>query len=168
MPSKYLSPKLSLMLHLKDSWTETDPTGSDIRWTTSPIDEPVDYPMIQVTMRQRTPSLQVGPNAKYRRLNIGTKPTYWVRPTLFVDLYVKENDNLSNTGEGTVKNQRDNMVEEVVRILAYNPTGSTHIDNLDITDVVDADELQPRPLVLHSRIAIKGYMFRTGSSAAGL
>ncbi len=167
MPSKYLSPKLSLLLHLRDSWTETDPPASDIHWTTSPIDEPVVYPMIQVTMRQRTPSLQVGPNARYKRLNIGTQPVYWVRPTLFVDLYVKETDVLSNSSEDSAKNQRDNMIEEVVRILAYNPTGSTHVDNFDITDAVDADELQPRPLILHSRIAVKGYLFRTGSATAG-
>ena len=163
-----MAPQLSLMLHLRDNWTETNPTGSEVHWTTSPIDEPTVYPMIQVTSRQRTPSLNVNYGARYTRLNLGTKPTYWGRPRLFVDLYVKEGDNYSNTSEGDAKQQRDNMKEEVIRILAYDPTGSTHVDNYDITDVIDADELRPRPLVLHTRMATIAYIFRTGSAYAGI
>ena len=96
-------------------------------------------------------------------LCIGTTPIYWLKQRLFIDLYVKP-ATASATSYGQAKQQRWNMLDEVRRILTYNPTGSKDIDFIELGGTIDADELQPRPDVLHTRIGIICFGWRTGSA----
>lgn len=157
-----LDPTLSLMLLLKSNWQITNPTGSAITFTTGPYAQPVQYPMIQVIKRQRTPSLNYEAGASQINLTIGTKPIYWIKQRMFIDIYVKP-DWDSNTDIGQKKQQRWNMVEECRRILISNPTGSQDTDFVMLGGTVDFDELDPRPTILHSRIGVTAFLFRSGS-----